>query len=141
SFISTKRDQLYFDLDIDWRVLAFTIGLAILTCLLFGLVPALKATRSDPSTALKASNPGLTANRERFGLRRALVVSQVALSLVLLVGALLFVRTLSNLSSLDVGFQQDGILITSLDLSSLNIPVERRKITKEEILERLRAIP
>jgi putative ABC transport system permease protein len=141
SFISTQRQQLFINLDLDWRVLAFTIGLAILTCLLFGLVPAIRVTSIAPGATIKANVRGLTANRERFSIRRALVVSQVALSLVLLVGALLFVRTLNNLSSLDAGFQQDGVLVTLLDLTRLNLSEERGRATKEEILERLRSIP
>jgi putative ABC transport system permease protein len=141
SFLSTERDKVFFNLELDWRVLAFTTGLAVLTCLLFGLLPAIRATANAPGVAIKANVRGITANRERFGLRRALVISQVALSLVLLVGALLFVRTLNNLSSLDAGFQQEGILITGLNLTRLNIPVENRQVMKKELLERLRSIP
>jgi predicted permease len=83
----------------------------------------------------------MTAGRERFGLRRALVVSQVALSLVLLVGALLFVRTLRNLTTLDPGFQQQGTLVAQLDLSRMNIAVDRRQDFKRAMLDRVRAIP
>ena len=98
----------------------------LLTCILFGLAPALRATKSSPASAMRASGRGLTANRERFGLRRILVVTQVALSLVLLVGALLFVGSLRNLMSVDAGFRQDGILITDLDFGSLKVPMHRR---------------
>jgi putative ABC transport system permease protein len=83
----------------------------------------------------------MTAGRETFSLRRALVVLQVALSLVLVVGALLFSRSLGNLLTLDTGVRQDGILITVLDLIRLNLPVERRRPFKREIHDRLRAIP
>lgn len=141
NFISTERRQYVFNLELDWRVLAFTIGLSLLTCLIFGLMPALKATKSDPATMIKAGQRGLTASRERFGLRRILVVSQVALSLVLLVGAVLFVRTLINLSGLDIGFQQQGILVTSISMDVLHTPDDNKRTVKRELMERLKAIP
>jgi putative ABC transport system permease protein len=68
-------------------------------------------------------------------------VSQVALSLVLLVGALLFVRTLRNLLTLDPGFQQQGVLVAELDMTRLNLPPERRQDFKRDLLSRIRAIP
>ncbi len=141
SFLSTENNPLFVDLQPDGRVFAFTAGLAILTCIVFGLTPALRATRTSPSAVLKTSGRGMTAGRERFGLRRVLVVSQVALSLVLLVGALLFVRSLRNLLTLDAGFRQEGILITQLDLSRLNLSKQRRQPFKQELLDRIRAIP
>jgi putative ABC transport system permease protein len=105
------------------------------------LAPALRATRTEPGTAMKASGRGNTATREGFGLRRLLVVSQVALSLVLLVGALLFVRSFRNLLRVDPGFRQDGILLASLDPRRLNVPREQRVPLREEIIRRLQAIP
>jgi len=141
SLLGSEGNQVFIDLTMDWRVLAFTGGLAILTCLLFGLTPALRATRTEPGAVMKASGRGMTASREGFGLRRLLVVSQVALSLVLLVGALLFARSLRNLLILDLGMRQDGILIAYLDLTRLNLPMDRYPIVKRELMERLRAIP
>jgi putative ABC transport system permease protein len=73
-------------------VLGFAAGLAVLTSLLFGLAPAIRATRMEPAAVLKSGGHGMSAGRERFSLRRALVVAQVALSLVLVAGALLFSR-------------------------------------------------
>ena len=141
SFLSTAGDPLFVDLNPDWRVLGFTAVVAISTCLLFGLTPALRATRNEPVNAMKAGGRGITANRERFGLRRMLVVSQVALSLVLLVGALLFVRSLRNLVTLDAGFRQEGILVASIDLTALHLPAERRLLFKRDLAERARRIP
>jgi len=140
-FLSTEHARLFVDLNPDWRVLAFTAGLAVLTCLLFGLAPAIQAARTPPAEVLKATGRGVTAGRARFRLRRVLVISQVALSLVLLVGALLFIRTLSNLANLDAGFQRDHILVTELDLSSLNLPVARRISYKDEVLAQVRSLP
>jgi len=141
AFLSTQSTTLFLNLHSDWRVLTFTGGLAILTCLLFGLAPAIQASHTAPGEAMKATGRGLTAARQRFGLRRTLVVAQVALSLVLLVGALLFVQTLQNLSNLDAGFQQNNILISDVDLSHLQIPTAQRVAFKQELLKRLRAIP
>jgi putative ABC transport system permease protein len=142
AFLNTGGSQVFLDLQPDWRVLGFTAGIAILTCLLFGLVPAWRATRVAPGAAMKAGGRGLTATRERFGLRRALVATQVALSMILLVGALLFSRSLHNLMTVNTGFTQDGILVAWLDISNrLNLPFERRVSFKQDLLDRIRAIP
>ena len=95
-------------LGLDGRVLGFTAAIALGTCLLFGLAPALRATRIAPAAAMRAGGRGLTTGRERFSLRRSLVVAQVALSLVLLVGALLFIGSLRNLMAVDPGFRVEG---------------------------------
>jgi predicted permease len=141
SLLSTERNPLFVSLDLDWRVLAFSVAAAVLTCALFGLAPALRATRVSPGAAMKAAGRGLTASRERFGLRRALVISQVALSLVLVAGALLFSRSLSKLATQDAGLRREGILVTRVGLTRLKLPAERRLAFKNELLERLRALP
>ncbi len=140
-FLTTSDSPLFLKLQPDWRVLGFTSGVAILTCILFGLTPALRATRTPPGAAMKASGRGLTADRERFGLRRVLVISQVALSLVLLIGALLFVGSLRNLMTADAGFRQDGLLIAGIDISRFNYPATRRAVFYRELLDRLRTTP
>jgi predicted permease len=90
---------------------------------------------------MKAGGRGNTSTREGFGLRRLLVVSQVALSMVLLVGALLFVRSFRNLIAVNPGFRQDGILEAALDPRRLNVPQEQRIPLRQEIIRRVRAIP
>jgi putative ABC transport system permease protein len=90
---------------------------------------------------LKTGGRGMTAGRERFGLRRILVTTQVALCFVLLVSALLFVRSLRNLLTLDPGFQQNGVLIANVDFTRLGIPVERRNEFGRELLEKLQRLP
>jgi putative ABC transport system permease protein len=141
AFLSTQGSPLFMDLHADWRVIAFTAGLAVFTCVLFGLTPALRSTRVAPSSVLKSAGRGLTSGRERFGLRRLLVVSQVALSLVLLMGSLLFVRTLRNLLTLNPGFRQDGIIIAGLNITRLNVAVGQRQVFKRDLLDRIRALP
>ncbi|MEJ7607331.1 MAG: FtsX-like permease family protein [Bryobacteraceae bacterium] len=88
TFLDAGNNQLHIGLGVDWRVFAFTAALALLTCLLFGLAPAIRATSATPATAMRGGR-GTAVSAERHGLRRALVVSQIAFSLVLLVGALL----------------------------------------------------
>ena len=141
AFLSTENEQVFVGLSLDLRMLAFTAATAIVTCLLFGLLPALRATKVAPAAAMRAGGRGLTAGRERFGLRRALVTGQVALSLVLLVGALLFVRSLQKLLDVQPGFQTDGIVSVSVDISAGKYPKERRPFVYSEILDRLRAQP
>ena len=94
-------------------MLVAALLLTMITGLLFGLAPALQAAHVDPMPELKESRSGgrRSGARLRFGLGRMLVVSQMAICLLLLVGAGLFVRTLSNLHSLDMGFDRDKILL------------------------------
>ncbi len=139
--LSTQNDPLFVELGADWRVLGFTAALAGATCIIFGLAPALRATSVAPGVVLKGSGRGVTEGRSRFGLRRILVVSQIALSLILLVGALLFARSLNNLATVDAGFRQDGILVTDIDFTSLNLSNERRLAFSAELLSEVRAIP
>ncbi len=141
AFISTQQNPIFLDLGMDWRVLAFTTALAILTTVSFGLAPALRATRAEPATLLQSGSRGTTGGRERFSLRRVLIVSQVGLSVVLLMGALLFARSLRNLTTLNVGFQQTGILVTSVDFDRLHLPEERYTEYKRDLVTRVQAIP
>jgi putative ABC transport system permease protein len=140
SWLSTQQDPLFLNLATDWRMLGFTAGVTILSCVLFGLAPALRATQVAPGIALKSSAHSATSARSRFGLRRTLVISQIALSLMLVVGAILFARSLWRLSTLDAGFVQDGVLETDLDLTQLNLPVARRSDFKRAVLEQVRAL-
>jgi putative ABC transport system permease protein len=141
ALLATQGDPLSLDLAPDRFVLAFTIALATLTCLLFGLAPAWRATRVGAAGALRGKGRRLAGNRERFGLRQVLVTTQVALSLVLVMGALLFSGSLRKLLAVDAGFRQNGILIASIDFRRLPIPPERRVAFKEDLLAKLRALP
>jgi putative ABC transport system permease protein len=141
SLLGTKGNPLFLNLEPDVRILAFTAGLAGLTCMLFGLTPALRASSIAPGDAMKAGGRALSAGRERIDLRQVLVVSQVALSLALLVGALLFSGSLRNLLAVDAGFQRNGVVITNLDFSRLKIPSDRRVAFKRDLLHRIRSLP
>ena len=141
AFLSTTNNPVFLDLAADWRVLGFAALLAVLTCFLFGLAPALRVTRKQPGAVMKSGGRGMTAGRQRFNLQRALVVSQVALSLVLVAGAVLFSRSLGKLQTVDTGFQQEGVLTTSVNFQRLNLPPERVPAFRDELLGRIRAIP
>jgi len=138
--LSTQHDPLFVDIGMDWRVLGFTAALAVLTCILFGVAPALRATSVAPGAVLKGSGSGGTQVRSRFGLRRILVVSQIALSLTLLVGALLFARSLNNLAKLDPGFRRDGIFVVDIDFTARHLPKEGRVAFSDELLRRVRTV-
>ena len=141
AFLTTSDTPLTVDLGGDWRVFGFTASVAVLTCILFGLTPALRASRTTPVSAMRTSGRGLTADRSKFGLRRLLVVSQVALSLVLLIAALLFGGSMRNLLTLDPGFRADHLTITNVDMSRANVPVGRRAQFYRDLLARVRATP
>lgn len=141
SFLSTQQSIVFLTLNPDWRLLAFTIAVTVAATLIFGLTPAIQAARVPPGEALKGSARGLTASAGHFNLRKLVVVSQVALSLVLLVGAILFVQTFRNLITLDAGFQQDHLLAVDVNFTLLNVPPGNRLAFKNELLARLRPIP
>ena len=129
------------DLAIDWRLAGFTVALAVVACLLFGLWPAWRATRTEPAHVLRQSGRGLTADRGRFVVRRVLVVSQMAISLVLVVGSLLFVGTLRNLATSDFGFSDRDVLTADLDLRPAGVAPSAMLNFQQQLVERLRAVP
>ncbi len=141
AFLSTQGNHIFVELTPDWRVLEFAAGLAILTCVLFGLAPAMQASRTDPGVVMKTGGRGATAARDRLLLRRALVVSQIALSLVLLTGAFLFVRTFRNLMTLNTGFEQDHVLIVDFDFSPLKLAPASQMAYKQALLARMQSTP
>jgi predicted permease len=138
-WISTARSELQLDTTPDFRVLAFTIGVACLTGLFFGLAPALRATSVSPNHVLKEHARGTVGGHLSLG--RALVTGQVALSLMLLVGAGLFLGTFRNLLNTDLGFRSHNVLLTRAAMMQSNIARKQRPRVYGEIVARLRAIP
>ena len=130
-FLSKAGSELQLDTAPDLRALAFTMGVAVLTGLLFGLAPALRATSVSPNNVMKEHARGTVGSR--FNLGRALVTGQVALSLMLLVGAGLFLGTLRNLLSIDLGFSRHNILLVRAGLMQTNVPKAQRLFTKRRI--------
>ncbi len=142
SFLVTTDDPVALHTSLDWRLLAFSAAVAVFTCLLFGLAPALQSARlRGTSTSAPSSQRSLTATRTRSAFRGALVVAQVALSVVLVSGAALFGRSLFNLLTADLGFRPEHVLVTSVDTRRLGFDQNRQKILFRDLLERLRATP
>jgi predicted permease len=130
---------IFFDLQIDRRVLLFTAGATLLTTIGFGLAPAIHATRVDLISSLKDAPLLPTRRRSRF--RGALMIVQVALSCVLLVGGVLLMRSLWNSRRVDVGFAPDGVVIASFDLRRLGYDRGRVEAFYAEVLRRARTLP
>jgi predicted permease len=124
---------------LDWRVFGFVAGVSMLTGVVFGLVPALRATRVDLAGALKESSRSVTGSRSI--LSKGLLVLQVAMSLVLLVGAGLFLRTLNNLKSVDVGFDSTNLLMFNVNPSVNRYDAARSAQIFRQVLERMSALP
>jgi predicted permease len=138
--ISSSRDPLYLGLSLDGRVLAFTVAIAVLTGILFGLAPAFRAAHIAPYGALKQAGSSFGGGRNWF-VGRALVATQVAFSLLLLIGAGLFARSFYRLVNQDMGFRDRGVLLIEPDLRSLQYKPERKEALAQDLLAQFRAIP
>ena len=131
------------DLRPDLTATLFTLLLSVATGLVFGLAPALQATRAAVAPVLK-SHAGAAGGDRRgrlFNLREALIVAQIALSVVLLVGAGLFLSTLRNLREIDTGFQRENILLASIAPALSNYSPERTRALASDVLDRIRKLP
>jgi predicted permease len=125
----------------DLRVLAFTLLLTVFTAFLFGMAPAIRATRLDLNGSLKQSR-GAAKPSSRFSLSRGLIVVQIALSLVLLAAASLFLRSLVNLTRVDTGFDRQNVLVLGLDEYSAGLPLDARLVNLQKQIEgRVQALP
>lgn len=128
------------DINLDIRILAFTLFVSVLTALLFGAAPGLRAARADVTPAFKGeAAPESPGTRVRLG--RLLVSGQVAVSLLLLFGAGLFVRTLANLRGMDAGFHGDQVLLATLDPGLSRYSPERSNALYADLIERVAALP
>jgi predicted permease len=129
-----------FDFNVDLRVAMFTLGLSVVTALLFGLVPAMRASRPDLVEALKDGSQ-IFGRQGPSRLRNTLVVVQVSLSLVLLTTAGLFLRSLGNASSIDIGFKTDHLLMMSMDPKLHNYSHARTVEFLSQLRERVAVLP
>ncbi|HYC30662.1 MAG TPA: ADOP family duplicated permease, partial [Gemmatimonadales bacterium] len=138
-------DSLPLDVRLDWRALGFTVAVTLVTAVLFGLLPAIRTTRVDPGTSLRAGGRGATGSLlggpGRLGLGKLLVVVQVALSLTLLVGTGMLMRSTRALVNVDPGLARDRLLIVTVDAAPTGFTDERLAQLARTQLERLRAIP
>jgi len=130
-----------FDGSLDGRALAFTLGVSLLTGIVFGVAPALQASKTDFGSSLKEELPRLSIGARRLSLRNLLVIAQVALSLVVLIGAGLCVKSLRALQSVDTGFEPAKVVTASFDLSRSGYSEAQGRQFVAQLSERVAALP
>jgi predicted permease len=132
-------NSVFIDVGIDWRVLAFTAAVSCATALLFGVVPAFRSARAAPVEAMNEQGRGTSSARGSFA--GSLVIAQVALSLVLLVGAGLFVGTFTKLSGRELGLDREGIAVIDIGSDKAGVDTVGRIAMYEQIVQSVRALP
>jgi putative ABC transport system permease protein len=135
---SSSAESIWLDLSLNRRVLGFTAVVATVAAILFGLAPAWTATRVQPYAVLRGWGRGVRGGR--FGVGKALAATQVGLTLVLVVGAGLLLRSLHNLATVDPGFDADDVLVVEVELP-LDLPAPDRAPLYSRLLEDVRALP
>jgi predicted permease len=145
ALLANGRENFVLNAGLNWRVLAVTMSLALLTGILFGLAPAMQSTRVDLTSALKQTRAGEAGKRFgwwlRVSLSQTLVVSQIAVSLLLLVAAGLFVRTLNKLNSVELGFNREHLLLFAVDARQAGYRDQALTRFLSNLYENLAAIP
>jgi len=141
AMLSTRTQAVEVNLDMDWRVFAFTALVGMFTGLLFGVAPALRGTSLTPADALRDHSRGVVGGGSRFQIGHGLVALQVALSFVLVFGSSLFVRTLVAITSQDMGFESSHVLVGNLDLRATGVTPENRLQMFTRVREAVAAIP
>jgi predicted permease len=134
--VSTTTTAVYLSTETDWRVLFFAAAVGALTCAFFGIVPAFRATR-----ALKSGGRGMTAGRESFSLQRVMVVVQIAICLILLTGAVLFIRSFRNLMTFDPGMRESGVTVALIGFEQSRVAPGHYEEFKLRLVEALNATP
>jgi predicted permease len=132
---------LTLEIAVDWRLISFAALVVAGTCVVLGVLPALRATRIDLARAINSGGRAMTPDRRRFVAERLMVVTQIAVSVVLLAGGLLFVRSFRNLMTFEPGMRQSGITITRFGYQSLGLPPERFLDFQRELLAEISSIP
>jgi predicted permease len=140
SFLPTRSSPIPISTTPDWRILTFNIAVSLLTGIIFGLVPALQATRPHLAGTLK-DQVGSIAGGTSVRLRKTLVAAQVALSLLLLIGAGLFIRTLRNLKALDPGFQTSNLIEFSVNPTMNGYKPDRSLEFYRQLREKIMGLP
>ena len=141
SSLSTSQYSIQLAIETDWRVLLFAASVAVMTAIIFGTIPALRGTSADPIASLKSGARGVSGSRERFSVQRLMVIVQIAVSMVLLVGALLFVRSYRNLLTINPGMREGGITVAYFNFPTLKIKPENEAAFKRQLLEDVRSVP
>ncbi len=141
ALMASPQNSFVLPVSPDARVLLFTLGVSVLTGILFGLAPALRASGRDLAVSMRETAANVTAGRDRHRLGRSLVVVQVTLSMVLMIGAGLFVRTLMNYEHHNFGFNQAHLLTFGVDPTRAGYQGQRLMNFYSELLRRVRALP
>jgi putative ABC transport system permease protein len=140
--IGTPIHPLLQDIRMDWRVLAFTFGLSVLTGIIFGLAPALQTSKTDLNESLKEGGRNSEAGASRNRLRSALVITEVAMTLVLLVGAGLLIKTVFRLQAVNTGFNPQNVLTMNMSLPQIKYPKNQNVISfYKQVIDRIEALP
>jgi predicted permease len=141
-FVSGQTSVITLDTGMDWRVMAFAVGMSLMTGLLCGMLPALRGTRIPVSESLKLQSRAVGLHSRRTLLAgRALVAAQMAFCLLLLVVAGLFVRSLRVLSTSEIGFDRNHVLGARVDVRSLGYSAEERLVLYRRLLDRVQTLP
>jgi len=140
SALATENAPVVLPLGTNWRVLSFTAVIAVATCVVFGLAPAMRVTSTRPADVMRSGGRTMTAGG-RWSTQRLMVVTQVAVSLVLLVAALLFVRSFRNLATVDAGLRQDGVAVLYVGYPLVSVPADRLSELQRQLVAEMRAVP
>jgi macrolide transport system ATP-binding/permease protein len=135
--VPPRSGPIFMKGELDWRVLALSAGVCVLSILLFGMIPAFQTSNLDVSGALKCESAGVIGTRGKSRLRSALILLQVALSFVLLVGAGLLLKSVQRIRNTSPGFSSDGVLISGINLVAANYDQQRAKTFQDELLNRV----
>jgi putative ABC transport system permease protein len=139
--LSTRTNTVVLDLAVDWRVLAFTTGITAVTALLFGIAPAFRAAGVAPMEAIKEQGRGAGGETARRSVASALVVAQVALSVMIVVAASLLLRTFEKLATLNLGFDPGRVLVVTMNAERAPLAPPERAAAFRRALEAVRAVP
>jgi predicted permease len=142
TFIPPTATAVPISFGINERVIILTLAIGLITGLIFGLMPAIHASRTDLLLAMKDEMPVLSGGRRRFGIRNLLVMVQIAVSLVLLIVAGLFIRSLQKAQQVDLGYDVNNVLTTTPDAEFLDSKDTARQLAfYDKVLERVRTLP
>jgi predicted permease len=139
--VQSGPDPIQLYVNPDWHVLLFTVAVSLLTGVVFGLAPAWRSVHVNVSDTLREAGRGMTGSRSRLGLGKALVVIQIAVSVLLLIGSGWFVRTLRNLQNVDLGYQRDRLLVLELDPLSAGYKGPRLAAFYRDLATRFQRLP
>jgi len=141
AFLGSGNRDLYLDTSIDWRMLGFLALVTTLTCLIFGLIPGFRVSQTAPAEAINSRGQSSSTGRHRTSFQKVLVSGQIAISVVLLVGAVCFVRSFASLMALNLGFDTHGVIIASVDFSHISMPRERDEPFVKSLVTSIQTLP